>query len=163
MQSLEEMEITHYMTLDQQIGSLYRRKRYKRWEFYQQSFYTATAYTELGVVSQAVRTEKAVERLELMLAIIDSHIRILTLKKKYWIQFLNNLAADEKRYFKRKYLLGHTANNERLDKLAIEEIQEIIVAISFQLGIRDEDTDQEPLIENDFLGNLDILLERVGV
>ncbi len=160
MKSLEEMEITHYMMLDQQIRSLHRKKITKRWEFYQQSFYTNTSYTGYEIVAQAIKPENGIERLDMIIEAIDAHIHILTLKKKYWCEFFESLTSKEQRYFWKKYVLGHVVNNVRLDKLAISEIEEIIVAISFQLGIRDEDTDHEPLIENDFLGNIDLLLER---
>ena len=142
---------------------MHHRKRYKRWEFYQQSFYTNIGYTGYEIISQAIKPDSGIERLQLIIEAIDNHIGILKLKRKYWRRFLNSLAPQEQFYFKQKYVLGYQVDNIDIEKLAIEEIQEIIVAISFQLGIHDEDTDQEPLTENDFLGNLDLLLERTEV
>lgn len=64
MESMDEFTISQYMILDKRIEQLRQKKVYKHWAFYQQSFYTTIAYTGYEVVAQAIRADRAIEKLD---------------------------------------------------------------------------------------------------
>jgi hypothetical protein len=163
MESLEEYVIGRYMTIDQRISRLEQKKRYKRWAFYQQSFYTSIAYTGYEIVSQSIKADKAIENLDERMRPIDHQVGILKMKQGFWKKFFSSLSAGNQRYFKNKYIQGYDCLNERLDQLATEEIEEINQAIVMCYCTKTEYKEQIELVENDFMGNIDRLLNVVGV
>ncbi|WP_430598330.1 hypothetical protein [Enterococcus sp. AZ177] len=88
MKSLDEFVISQYMTIEKRIENLKQKKAYKHWEFYQQSFYTSIAYTGYEIISQSIKADKAIERLDETLRMIDHHIEILKMKQGFWNKFL---------------------------------------------------------------------------
>lgn len=163
MRSLEEFAISQYMTINNRIEHLKQKKAYKHWEFYQQSFYTSIAYTGYEIISQSIKADKAIERLDETLRTIDHHIEILKMKQGFWNKFLSSLTAEERKYFHDKYIKGYVCLNERLDKLATEEIEEISQAIVMCYCTKTEYVEPVEIVENDFMGNIDRLLNTVGV
>lgn len=145
------------------IGHLQRTKKYKRWLFYQQYFYTSITYTGYEVIAQSVKADKAVEALEGTLRAIDHQIEILKMKQGFWKKFLASLTVEERSYFHKRYILGYVCLNERLDTLALEEIEEISQAIVMRYCTMEEYQEPIELIEDDFMGNIDRLLAVVGV
>ena len=162
MTCLDEMEIFKFMNLKQTISELKIEKMIKYKEYYQQSFYTSTHYTGYEIFTKAIRPEQAVCELDKLMALIDKRIAIAEARLNYWMMFLNGLSRHERHYFTRKYVDGHLLLNNRLEKLAVEEIKEIQVAITFQFGYRDEDTDKIELVHNDYLSNIHTILNEVG-
>lgn len=163
MESLDEFIIRQYMTMNQRIKKLEQKKVYKRWAFYQQSFYTSIAYTGYEIVCQSIKADKAIERLDETLRKIDQHIKKLEMKQGFWNKFLSSLTAEEQQYFYNKYIKGYVCINERLDQLANEEIAEINQAIVMCFCTKTEYVEPVELIENDFMGNIDRLLDVVEV
>lgn len=164
METFEEMEIQRYMDLRNEIGWLTQRKVIKRHEFYQQTFTSHVVYNGHEVVTQAIRVETGVINLDMLMRKLDIRIEIAKTKQCYWDKFIKSLSSEDQKYFFLKYVRGQQRTNERLDKLAAEEIQEIQEAISFRYGYRDEDTDRIELVPDDYLSNMDrILLEMAGV
>ena len=163
MESLEEFAISQYMMIDVRIKQLVQKKAYKHWAFYQQSFCTTIAYTGYEIVSQSIKADKAIERLDETLRTIDHHIEILKMKQSFWNKFLFSLTEEEQKYFHDKYIKGYVRLNERLDQLANEEIAEINQAIVMCFCTKTEYVEPVELIENDFMGNIDRLLDVVEV
>lgn len=161
MESMDELTISRYMTLNNRIDELRKKKAYKQWAFYQQSFYTSIAYTGYEIISQSIKADKAIECLDEILRAIDSHIEKLELRQTFWNKFLSSLTPKEQDYFQKKYLRGHVVMNQYLDHLAMEEIIEINDAITLRYCTNEEDKEQiayAELIENDYAGNLERLL-----
>ncbi|EGO7832338.1 hypothetical protein FH947_001906 [Enterococcus faecalis] len=163
MESIDEFTISQYMALDSRIKHLRQKKIYKHWAFYQQSFCTTIAYTGYEVVAQAIRADRAIEKLDGTLRLIDHRIEILNMKNKFWKKFLSSLSSEERQYFQDKYIKGHIRLNGRLDNLATEEIDEINQAITMCFCTKSEYKEAIQLVENDFMGNIDRLLNVVGV
>lgn len=163
MGSLEEFAISQYMMIGKRIEQLIQKKAYKHWAFYQQSFCTTIAYTGYEIISQSIKADKAIERLDETLRMIDHHIEILKMKQGFWNKFLSSLTAEERKYFHDKYIKGYVCLNERLDQLATEEIEEISQAIVMCYCTKTEYVEPVEIVENDFMGNIDRLLNAVGV
>ncbi len=163
MERIDEMIISQYMKLNQRIERLKQKKRYIHWLFYQQTFHTMIAYPGNEIVAQAIKADKAIEKLDETLRIIDHQIEIVTRKHNYWQKFLNSLSMEEQGYFYARYIKGYVCLNDRLDRLALEEIEEINQAIVFRYCGQVDYQEPIQLIENDFMGNIDRLLEAVGV
>lgn len=163
MQSLEEFIISQYMMMGKRIEQLKQKKRYKHWAFYQQSFNTSIVYTGYEIVSQSIKADKAIERLDGTLRTIEHHIEILEMKQGFWNKFLSSLTAEEQQYFHNKYIKGYVCLNERLDHRATEEIEEINQAIVMCYCTKTEYKEPIELVENDFMDNIDRLLDVVGV
>lgn len=163
MERIDEVIISQYLTLNQRINRLKQKKRYKHWLFYQQTFHTMIAYTGYEIVAQSLKPDKAIEKLDETIRLIDHQMEILTVKQRYWQEFFNALSSEEQRYFYVRYIKGYMCLNERLDRLALEEIEEINQAIEFRYCNKVEYQEPIQLIENDFMGNIDRLLEAVGV
>lgn len=146
MQSIDELAISQYMTLADKVGKLQRRIKYLRWAFYQQTFHSRIVYTGYEIVSQAIKVDKAIERLDETIGTIEQHIKLIETKQRYWEDFLNSLSVQDRQYFINKYLKGYVVMNERLDSLALEEIDEINSAIVFQFcSLFEEEEDREHL------------------
>lgn len=161
MENMDEFIIRRYMTIENRINELERKKSYKKWAFYQQSFYTSIAYTGYEIYSQSIRADKAVERLDEILRTIDRRIEKLKIRRYYWTTFFSTLTADEKNYFEKKYIMNYTMMNQHLDHLAMEEIVEINDAITLRYCTNEEGKEQiayAELIEDDYAGNLERLL-----
>lgn len=163
MERMDEFVLTQYMTIEKRIEQLQRKKKYKQWLFYQQSFYTSIVYTGYEVIAQSIKADKAVEALDGMLRAIDHQIEILQMKQGFRKKFLASLTARERSYFHKRYILGYVCLNERLDTLALEEIKEISQAIVMRYCTMEEYQEPIELIEDDFMGNIDRLLDVVGV
>lgn len=144
MESIDELAISQYMTLGDKIKKLNHRKSYLRWAFYQQTFHSKIVYTGYEIISESIKADRAIERLDETIRTIEQHIRLVKQKQHYWQDFLNSLSQQDRFYFTRKYLKGHTIINERLDRLALEEIDEIDRAIVFQFcSMMEEDELEE--------------------
>lgn len=163
MESLDEFAISQYMMIDVRIKQLVQKKAYKHWAFYQQSFCTTIAYTGYEIVSQSIKADKAIEKLDETLRAIEHHIEILKMKQGFWNKFLSSLTAEERKYFHDKYIKGYVRLNERLDQLGNEEIAEINQAIVMCFCTKTEYVEPVELIENDFMGNIDRLLDVMEV
>lgn len=163
MESMDEFIISRYMTIDRRIEQLKQKKAYIHWEFYQQSFCTNIAYTGYEIISQSIKADKAIEKLDERMRLIEHQIEILKLKQQFWNKFLSSLTAEEQKYFHNKYIKGYVCLNERLDQLATEEIEEINQAIVMCFCTKSEYKEPIELVENDFMGNIDRLLDVVGV
>ena len=163
MQSLEYYVISRYMIIGKRINKLEQKKRYKRWMFYQQTFHTSVAYTGYEVIVEAIKTDKAIERLDETIRAIEQHIKLLEIKQRYWEKFFNGLSFQDRQYFTQKYIYGHQMINERLDRMALEEIDEIDNAIAFQYCAMTKY--EEPRIEltkDDPQANIEAILEFLG-
>lgn len=163
MERMNEFIINRYMTIDRRIEQLQWKKKYKRWAFYQQTFCTTTAYTGYEVVAQAIKTDKAIEKLDETLRLIDHQLEILKMKQGFWHKFITLLSSKEQQYFHDKYIKGYICTNEHLERLAMEEIDEIGQAIAMCYCTKQEYQEPIKLVENDFMGNIDRVLEAVGV
>lgn len=163
MEGIEEYVIGRYMVIGQRINLLEKKKHYKRWAFYQQSFYTSVTYTGYEIIAQSIKADKAVENLDERMRLIDHQIEILKMKQDFWKKFLSSLSAADQQYFKNKYIKRHVCINDRLDRLATEEIAEINQAIAMCYCTKQEYAEPIELVENDFMCNIDRLLDVVGV
>lgn len=163
MESMDEYIISRYMMIDKRIEQLKQKKVYKQWAFYQQSFCTTIAYTGYEIVAQAIRADKAIETLDETLRVIDHQIEILEMKQGFWRKFLQSLTTEEQLFFHKKYIKGYVCLNERLDNLAIEEIGQINEAIAIRYATKREYAKPIQLIQNDFMGNIDRMLDVVEV
>lgn len=163
MQSIEGFVISRYMSINQRIKQLEQKKLYKRWAFYQQSFYTSIAYTGYEVIPQSIKADKAIENLDEQIQLIDHQIEVLKMKWGFWKKFLSSLSVADQQYLKNKYIKGHICINERLDRLATEEIEEINQAIELCYCAEDVIQESIELVENDFIGNIGRLLDFMGV
>ncbi|MDU3686269.1 MAG: hypothetical protein E7G01_10490 [Enterococcus faecalis] len=158
MERIEEFVISRYMTIEQRIEQLKQKIIYKQWAFYQQSFYTNIAYTGYEIVCQSIKVDKAIETLDETVDVIQHQIEILEVKKHYWQKFLTSLPRKEQQYFHDKYIRGYECVNERLDRLATEETEEIAEAVSLRYIENKDYIKPIELVENDFMGNIDKLL-----
>ncbi|MFG5502023.1 hypothetical protein ACFJYO_16670, partial [Enterococcus faecalis] len=77
MERIDEIIISQYMKLNQRIERLKQKKRYKHGLFYQQTFHTTIAYTGYEIISQSIKVDKAIEKLDETLRLIDHQIEIL--------------------------------------------------------------------------------------
>lgn len=75
---------------------------------------------------------------------------------------MSSLSSEERQYFEDKYIKGYVCLNEYLDHLATEKIEEINRAITICYCTKSEYKEAIQLVENDFMGNLDRLLNVVG-
>lgn len=145
MQSIDELAISQYMTLADKLGKLQQRIKYLHWVFYQQTFHSKIVYTGYEIVSQSIKADKAIERLDETIRTVEQHIKLIETKQRYWQAFLNSLSVQDHQYFINKYIKGYVVVNEYLDSLALEEIDEINSAIVFQFCSLFEEEDREHL------------------
>lgn len=162
MRTFEEEEIQNYMYLNQEIARLKHKKIVKRHEFYQQTFSSHVVFTGYEVISQGKRVETWVEHLDNLMRCIDRQLEIAEIKENYWQKFFKSLSCEEQTYFFLKYIKKQPQLNEPLDNRALEEIKEIQEAVMLQLGFQDEDTNKIELIANDYLSNLDLIINQLG-
>lgn len=129
---MEEYTISQYMDLPESIKRIEQRQRLVRHEFYQQSFYTHTAYSDLGIITEAFRPDKAIEMLEQLETAVKERLELAIFKYKFWCRFLDDLSENERLYFIRKYKHHHALRHPDLDRKAFEEIKIIEEAVSLR-------------------------------
>lgn len=162
MGDVERSDIVRYMNLADEIMILNYKRELYRLEFYQQSFYTSVVYDGINVSPQAIRVEGSVIRLYDKLDVLDEHIARVKDRLKYWDSFFYGLSSLEQEYMRAKYSHGKNLNNERVDKLALDEIEQIEEALCFQYGYKEMVVNSHTIRDGDFLGNLNRIMEAIG-
>lgn len=159
--NIEEYTISRYMDLPESIKRTKQRQKVVRHEFYQQSFHTHTAFSDLGVHTEGVRPDKAVEGLEQIEIAIQKRLEITEFKFNFWRHFLNSLPNHDRHYFIKKYIYHFSLVNPLLDQKAIEEIELIEEAVSLKYNEKDCYLEEIELDENDPVNNMSRLLALV--
>lgn len=150
------------MNLSHEIKILQARYESHRWEFYQQSFQTATMFDGQSISAQAIRIDKTVINLVEALNTIDKHIDVLEMKRKYWHKYLESLRDDELDYIIAKYSeYIRLPSDHDLDSQSLDEIEEIETAVNFQFGYEELVTGKYQLSTGDYMGNMDRILAKV--
>lgn len=162
MDIFDKMEIANFMILELTITNLKERKNEYRAERYQSNFCSHVVYGDLGICSEAIRPATFVEELERFNLIMDKRIKIAKFKLKYWQKFMDSLKPYERDYLVKRFVEGYTIDNERINQKAVDEIEQIQIAVSLWLGVQDEDTKEIVLNQDDYLGNMDAILKAMN-
>lgn len=159
--NMKENTISHYMDLPESIKRIKYRQKVVRREFYQQSFHTHTAFSDLGVYTEGTRPDKAIERLEQIEIAIQKRLEIAEFKFSFWKHFLNNLPNLERHYFIKKYIYHLSLTNPLLDQKAIKEIELIEEAVSLKYNEKDCCLEEIELDSENPMANITNLLALV--
>lgn len=125
--------------------------------FYSQNMATHTAYSELGVFTRAFPLEKKVVEHDMALKVLNSRIARHELRLRYFSRFMAKLS-----YIERESLKNGNATDELLE-LALDEIEQIEMAICLREGLPVMEVVERVTLSDDFDTNLDILSEVFAV
>lgn len=138
MDPFDELLIKKYMALEKEIYRLVKYKTELKETFYAQNMATHLVYSDLGVHSEGFRQDIKVIDYLMILEMVDERINRYLLRKKYFDDFLNTLSIREIKFLKFKSL--NEVPTELIEK-AINEIEEIEIAINYRCGIEIDDLD----------------------
>ncbi|MGX6962380.1 hypothetical protein [Vagococcus xieshaowenii] len=163
MEQFDEQAIKKYMHLELLEKELVHSKERYRDERYQSSFCSHVVFGDLGIYSESIKPATFVEQLDRFNRIVDDRIKINQFKQKYWNKFMDSLEPYERNYLVDRFIKGYAVDNEQVKQKAIEEIEEITMAVSLWLGVEDEDTKEIELVQDDYLGNMDAILNAINI
>lgn len=125
--------------------------------FYSQNMATHTAYTEFGIFTRAFPIEKKVIEHDMALKVLKKRLERNQFRLVHFTNFIAKLS-----YIERESLKNDNATDE-LNELALDEIEQIEMAICFREGLPVMEVVERVTLSDDFDTNLDILSEVFAV